>query len=176
MKKIFVIDDHPIVRTGIVRLLEQSPHLEVVGDVSDVAGARAFLSENQPDLVLLDILLDKASGLDLLKEIRALYPGCQVLVLSMMDALTYAQRVLKAGARGFVAKAQASISKVMQSPLGKRSEFNGSPDRDSLIQMRNDFIQDYKEIMRESGETFFKPPHPSLSGKKDQQIKGGALQ
>ena len=66
-----------------------------------------------------------------------------------------------------VAKAQASISKVLASPLAKRNETFGTPDRDSLMQMRNDFIQDYKEVMKESGETFFKPQHPSLSAQKD---------
>lgn len=78
-----------------------------------------------------------------------------------------------------VAKAQASISKVLQSPFGMRNNLAGSPGSikglsgayDSLDAMRQDFMNDYQRVMRESGETFFQPQHPSLSAQKDKQVE-----
>ena len=75
-----------------------------------------------------------------------------------------------------VARAQASISKVMRSPLGRRGDLLQTPGskNDSLDAMRNDFMNDYRDVIQQSGETFFKPDHPALSAQKDNQI-GGAL-
>lgn len=108
MKKLYLIDDHPIVRSGIIRMLERTPGINVIGEAGSIREAREFLSHYQPDLILLDILLENENGLEFLKELRANDPKVKVLILSMMEASTYAKRVLKAGAKGFVAKAQAT--------------------------------------------------------------------
>ena len=108
MKKIYLIDDHPIVRSGLIRMLERTPDMNVIGEAGCIGEAREFLSHHQPDLILLDILLENESGLEFLKELRANNSKDKVLILSMMEASTYAKRVLKAGANGFVAKAQAT--------------------------------------------------------------------
>jgi len=108
MHKIFIIDDHPIVRSGIIRLLERTPGMEICGEAGSIREAREFLAQKVPDLILLDILLENESGLDFLKELKANGSKAKVLVLSMMEASVYARRVLKAGAKGFVAKAQAT--------------------------------------------------------------------
>jgi DNA-binding NarL/FixJ family response regulator len=108
MQQIFIIDDHPIVRSGITLILENTPGIEIIGEAGTIPEAREFLSHQKPDLVLLDLFLEEQSGLEFLKELRANDPKVKVLILSMMEPSTYAKRVLKAGAKGFVAKAQAS--------------------------------------------------------------------
>ena len=104
MKKIFVIDDHPIVQQGLAQLLSTEVDLEVCGDVVGVKGALENVRVAQPDLVILDLYLDGLNGLDLIKDLRAFLPDLPVLIFSMHDELIYAQRALRAGARGYVMK------------------------------------------------------------------------
>lgn len=107
-KRIFIIDDHPIVRKGLVQLLEQEPDLVVCGEAADVREARAGLERLRPDGVILDLSLRDSDGLELIKEIRAKYGQMPVLVLSMHDETIYAERLLSAGANGYVMKQAAS--------------------------------------------------------------------
>lgn len=102
-----IIDDHPIVRQGLSRLIDQEDDLQVCGEASEVDEAKEILSSAVPDLVLLDLSLKNSNGMDLIKHIRSAYPEVYVLVLSLHDASAYADRVLQSGARGFVSKAEA---------------------------------------------------------------------
>lgn len=106
-RRIAIIDDHPIVRQGLARLIDQEEDLQVTGEASDVDEAKDLLSTRPLDLVLLDISLKSSNGIDLIKHIRTGYPEVLVLVLSLHDASAYADRVLQSGARGFVSKAEA---------------------------------------------------------------------
>lgn len=109
--RIVIVDDHPIVRHGVSRLLNREDDLCVSGEAEDVAGALKLLEEDLPDVVLVDLVLDGESGLDLIQVIRTRWPDLPVLVVSMHDAPDYLERVLKAGAQGFVNKKE-SIQKL----------------------------------------------------------------
>src|SRR4249920_3585424 len=95
-KSVFVVDDHPIVRQGLVQLIEQEPDLKVCGEAADVKEARASLSKIVPDIVILDLSLRDSDGLELVKDIRSKYAQLPVLVLSMHDESIYAERLLSA--------------------------------------------------------------------------------
>ncbi len=105
--RILIVDDHPIVREGLIKLIELEGDLAVVGEAETAAEARKAAEQLKPDLVILDITLREGNGLDLLKDLRVRCPKTAVLVLSMHDESIYAERVLKAGARGYLMKDQA---------------------------------------------------------------------
>lgn len=103
-KKIFVIDDHPIVQQGLTQLLEAEEGLELCGDVAGVKGALENVRALQPDLVVLDLYLDGLNGLGLIKDLHVFFPNLPILIFSMYDELVYAERALRAGAKGYVMK------------------------------------------------------------------------
>jgi DNA-binding NarL/FixJ family response regulator len=103
-RKIFIVEDHRVVRHGLVQIINQEPDLEICGEADDVSTALACLPELSPDLVLVDLSLGESSGLDLIKEITKSYPKLPVLVLSMHDEFLYGQRALQAGAKGYIMK------------------------------------------------------------------------
>jgi DNA-binding NarL/FixJ family response regulator len=105
-KKILVLDDHPITRHGLRELLSQEPDLCVCGEAESAASALAMLKSSEPDLVLADLTLVGKSGLEFIKDLRALHPAVVVLAVSMHDETIYAERVLKAGARGYIMKSE----------------------------------------------------------------------
>ncbi|MFT3697772.1 MAG: response regulator transcription factor [Kofleriaceae bacterium] len=104
MIRVIVVDDHPIVRRGFVSLLAHEADIEVCGDVGDAPAALAAVQELVPDVVLVDVSLGGASGIDLTRELKERVPRSQVLVVSMHDELLYADRSLRAGASGYVMK------------------------------------------------------------------------
>ena len=112
--RIFIVDDHPLVRSGLKALLEREPRLEVCGEAEDVAGAlaaittMAAMADSRPHLVLIDITLKQSNGLELVKEIGAKHPEVRILVISMHDEALYAVRALKAGAHGYIMKREAN--------------------------------------------------------------------
>jgi DNA-binding NarL/FixJ family response regulator len=103
-KKILIVDDHPMMRDGLAALITAQPDLVVCGQAADAREAMQAIESRWPDLVLMDISLPGKSGLETIKDIQALAPGLAVLVLSMHDEALYAERVLRAGARGYVMK------------------------------------------------------------------------
>ena len=103
-QRVLVVDDHPLFRAGLIGLVSQEPDLKVVGEAQSAAQALAAIDELKPDLTLLDIGLPDKSGLELLKDIRAMHPGMAVLIISMHDESLYAERVLRAGGRGYIMK------------------------------------------------------------------------
>jgi DNA-binding NarL/FixJ family response regulator len=103
-KRVYVVDDHPIVRQGLVQLVNGETDLEVVGQNDDPYAALREMREARPDLLLLDVSLKDADGLELLKELKAQGAEFPVLVLSMHDESLYAERALRAGARGYIQK------------------------------------------------------------------------
>ncbi len=107
-KSVFVIDDHPVVRDGYARLITNQPDLELAGETGDADMAMAMVEKSRPDLVLLDLSLKSGNGLELCKLINTQYPDIKVLVVSMHDETLYAERVLRAGADGYINKAEAT--------------------------------------------------------------------
>ncbi len=106
--RVLIVDDHPIVRQGLRRLIDQEEDLSVCGEAEDVKEARDAIQALSPDAVILDISLKNSDGVDLLKELRIRRLKTPVLVLSMHDESIYAERLLSAGANGYIMKQEAS--------------------------------------------------------------------
>jgi len=107
MKRILIVDDHPIMRRGLIQLLSLEPELHIHGDVGTAAEAVAICMTDPPDLVLADISLPDKNGLELIKDLRAINDQLRIIVVSMHEESLYAGRVLRAGARGYVMKEEA---------------------------------------------------------------------
>jgi len=102
--QILVVDDHPIVRQGLRRLIDQQKDLAVCGEAESLHEAEAAIRKLKPDLVIIDISLKHGDGIELVKDTRAKHPQLPILVLSMHDEVIYAERVLSAGANGYIMK------------------------------------------------------------------------
>ena len=105
-KRILLVDDHPLMRRGQADLLNREPDLEVCGEAGTAREAMEAIAKLKPDLALVDMALPDKDGLELIKDIQALHPGLPVLAMSMQDESLYAARVLRAGGRGYVMKAE----------------------------------------------------------------------
>ena len=105
--KVLIADDHGIVRSGLRMLLEREGDIDVVGEAADGATARDMAIRDRPDLAILDVKMPKLTGLQATREIKAQAPDVAVLILSMYDDERYLFEALKAGASGYVLKAQA---------------------------------------------------------------------
>jgi len=106
--KIFIVEDHPIFRDGISQLINKEDDMFVVGGCETSPECLKYLKDNQPDLIIVDITLKDSRGIELTKEIKKTYPALPVLILSMHEELIFADRVLKAGARGYMTKREAT--------------------------------------------------------------------
>ncbi len=102
--KILIVDDHPMMREGLGHLIANEPDLTICGEAEESTQAMRQIEEFRPDLVLSDLTLPGKSGLEMIKDIQTQYPEIKVLVISMHDEELYTERVLKAGARGYVMK------------------------------------------------------------------------
>lgn len=103
-QRIFIIDDHPLVRTGLKALIDAEQGLEIIGETACFQGAVDKVHQMQPDLIILDLSLPDGSGYVLLKDLRAAGITAPALVLSMHAENSFAERALKAGARGYIMK------------------------------------------------------------------------
>jgi DNA-binding NarL/FixJ family response regulator len=107
-KRILVVDDHPLVREWLANLIHQQPDLAVCGETVSAPTTLSSITTTQPDLVIVDINLENSSGIALIKDLKKLHPEIPVLVLSMHDESLYAERVFRAGARGYVHKRETA--------------------------------------------------------------------
>lgn len=107
-RSVLIVDDHPIVRQGLSQLINAEDDLEVCGDAATVEEALQSLAESYPDVVIVDLSLAHSDGLELIKEIRSETRHLPVLVLSMHDENMYAERLLSAGANGYIMKQAAA--------------------------------------------------------------------
>ena len=144
-KKIFIVDDHPMMREGLRGILIREADLTICGEAENARKALEQLAAATPDLVLLDITMPGKSGLELVKDLRALYPDLKLLTISMHEESLYAERVLRAGARGYITKhqppdelikairqvlaGQIYVSREMSETLLQR--FTGAPQKSS---------------------------------------------
>ena len=103
-KRVFIVDDHPIVRDGLITIINHEKDLAVCGEADEPQEALKAISELRPDVVIVDITLKNSDGIELTKSLKARYPTLPVIVLSIHDELTYAERALRAGARGYLMK------------------------------------------------------------------------
>lgn len=109
-RRIFLVDDHPLVREGLTNLINEQNDLIVCGEAEDSAGAITGIEKARPDVALVDISLKNESGLELVKNLESQFPLVALVVLSMHDEALYAERALRAGARGYVMKRESSKS------------------------------------------------------------------
>lgn len=103
-KKILIVDDHPMMRDGLRQLIANEPDLEVCGEADDAPDALEIAENFKPDIAVVDITLRTTNGLELIKDLKIRSPGTAVLALSMHDESLYAERVLRAGGRGYIMK------------------------------------------------------------------------
>src|SRR5213595_3890608 len=109
-RRVFIVDDHPLVRDGLANFINQQADLAVCGEAEDSAGAIAGIESCRPDVALIDISLKNESGLELVKTLQAQFPEVALIVLSMHDEALYAERALHAGASGYVMKRETTKS------------------------------------------------------------------
>jgi DNA-binding NarL/FixJ family response regulator len=111
--KVFLVDDHPLVREWLSQLIQREGDLAVCGEAEDTQEALEKIEETKPDIVVADISLKSTHGLELVKDLQARLPSLPVLVLSMHDESLYTERVLRAGAKGYITKQEAT-KKILQ--------------------------------------------------------------
>jgi DNA-binding NarL/FixJ family response regulator len=106
--KILLVDDHPLVREWLANLINEEPDFEVCGQAGSAREALGLIGKLLPRIAVVDISLEDGSGLELIKDVRALHPKVDVIVLSMHDEMLYAERAMRAGAAGYVMKREAT--------------------------------------------------------------------
>ena len=121
-KRILLVDDHPVLRKGLARLIDSKEEFVVCGEASTAVDAMALIRELEPHLVIVDIGLPGTSGIELTKTIRAEFPKLPVLILSMHEEALYATRALRAGAMGYIVKQDAidNIANALRDALNGR--------------------------------------------------------
>lgn len=105
---VFIVDDHPLVRQGLKMLVDMQGDLKTAGEAADAQQALVGIADSKPDLAIIDLSLKGTDGLELTKALRKRHPRLAVLILSMYDEAIYAERALKAGARGYIMKREAN--------------------------------------------------------------------
>jgi DNA-binding NarL/FixJ family response regulator len=111
--RVLIVDDHPVVRRGLAALISEVPDLEVCGEAADAVEALRLVDAEKPDVAVIDISLKDGHGIDLIEQIRCRNPNVRMLVSSMHEETLYAERVLRAGAMGYVNK-QETIDRLVE--------------------------------------------------------------
>jgi DNA-binding NarL/FixJ family response regulator len=112
-RRILLVDDHPMTREGLAAIINRQPDLEVCGEANNPAEAMSALSKIKPDLIVTDMTMPGRSGIEFIKDVHAMLPHLPLLVLSMHDEMLFAERALRAGARGYLMK-DAGSAKVLE--------------------------------------------------------------
>jgi DNA-binding NarL/FixJ family response regulator len=110
--RILIVDDHPLVRLSLREFIRREKDLEVCGEAEDREQALAAAESTKPHLAIIDLTLKSSNGMELIKDMRDRHPDVQILVLSMHDETIHAERAIRAGARGYITKQEAT-TKVM---------------------------------------------------------------
>ena len=105
--RVLIVDDHPVVRYGLLQLLSSEPDFEVCGEAASAQEALALVNQRKPDIAVVDISLQGTNGIELIKQIHAVHPEARILVSSMHDETLFAERALRAGASGYINKQMA---------------------------------------------------------------------
>ena len=147
--RIIIVDDHPLIRQGLAQLINSRPTLSVIGEADSASAGIEMVRKNKPDLVILDLSLAKADGLEVVKQLKSELPNLPVLVISMHEESVYAERVLRAGARGYVMKREPS-EKIFQAieTLLRGELFVSERIKQDMLQ----FSTSGKRISHEGGE------------------------
>lgn len=138
-RKVLIVDDHPLLRDGLARVINQQADLVVCGEAADARGGLAAVAKLRPDVAIVDLTMDDGNGLDLIKDLHARDSQLPILVLSMHHEDLYAERAVRAGARGYVMKREpvghviAALRKVLEGHMALSEEIVSrllvAPDR-----------------------------------------------
>lgn len=153
--KVIIVDDHSIVRAGLVKILKDEPDIEVIAEADGYESLFSFLKMNEPDIVLLDISMNGKNGLEILKEIKLKYPRVKPLMLSMYPGELYAVRTIRLGAVGYITKESATDQLVQAI---RQVHITGKYITPSLAE----WLVDSLEVIGS------KPPHEKLSNRELQ--------
>lgn len=148
-RKILIVDDHQILRRGLAMLINMEPDLEVCGEAEDVPGGIDAVAKTCPDLVLTDISLKKSDGIQLIKQLNAEYPHLPLLAISMHDESIYAERALRAGARGYITKqvAEEKIIEAIQQVFSGKIYLNESASDQVMQRLLNSDKKDVPSLL-----------------------------
>jgi DNA-binding NarL/FixJ family response regulator len=108
--RVLLVDDHPVMRQGMAAMINEEPDLVVCGEADGVRTALVAAAQTNPDVALVDLSVADGDGLELIRDLKNRFPDLRSLVLSMFDETVYAERALRAGARGYVMKAEAATT------------------------------------------------------------------
>ena len=128
-RRVFLVDDHPLVREWLTTLINQQTDLAVCGEAGDAPEALSAIAKLQPEAAVIDVTLASGSGIELIKDLRRCCPRLAIVVLSMHDEALYAERAMRAGARGYVTKREttkkivAAIRKVLEGGIYASEHF-----------------------------------------------------
>jgi len=166
--RIFLVDDHPLVREWLGNLIHQQADLDVCGEADAAGPALEAIAKLKPDIVIVDIALKDGSGLELLRNLKAVRPAMPSVVLSMHDEQLYAERALRAGARGYIMKREATknvIEAIRQVREGKlylserlkvlfsEKFLGGAPTEGSPVEQLSDRELEVFELLGQGCET-----------------------
>ena len=140
---VIIVDDHPLFSRGLAQLIENQKDYKVIGMAKDRNEALSLLDKETPDLAIVDLNLGQEDGLELIKDILIIHPHTKILVLSMHDERFYAERALKAGAKGYIMKAEAETQVINAIKTVTNGEIYLSDEEKKRI----------KELSRGSSET-----------------------
>ena len=147
IKKIMIVDDHAIVRQGITLLIEQEDDMQVCCSTADSRSALTLYEKHLPQLAIIDITLKESDGLDLIKSLHLRHPQLLVLVLSMHDENIFAERALKAGAKGYIMKHEGTevlikaIRQILNGQIFVSERMNTRLLENSLLGKKNAYTQ-----------------------------------
>jgi DNA-binding NarL/FixJ family response regulator len=160
--RVMLVDDHPLVRRGLAEVIGREPDLETCGEAGDVAEALTEVERTKPDIVVIDLTLRTGHGIELLEKLKTRDPSLKTLVSSMHDETLFAERVLRAGARGYITKQEAPealvrairqvlrgelyLSPRMTSRLLNRVVVGGSTQEDPVQNLSNREVEVYEMI------------------------------
>src|SRR5438067_4964597 len=136
-KRVLVVDDHPLLREGLSQVFNRQDDFAVCAEAATPAEAKSALLEKKPDVIVLDLMLGNADGIELIKALKALEPSAAILVISLHDEGVYAERALRAGALGYIMKEQATEQVLAAARAVVRGEIYLSPKMNtSLLRQR----------------------------------------
>ncbi len=136
LSKVYIVDDHPLVREWLTNLVDRQDGLSVCGEAGSVEQAMKGIGKTNPDIAIVDISLSDGSGLDVVRNIRALYPATAVIVLSMHDERLYAERSFRAGARGYIMKRETTSNIIAAIRDVLDGKIHLSPQMDAALSTR----------------------------------------
>jgi len=156
--RILIVEDHPLMREGLIALLSQQRDFVICGEASGVAEARRLVATARPDGAIIDLMLSDGSGIELIKELKTSSPNVKLLTLSMQDESLYAERAMRAGAAGFVNKCEASCTIIQAVRTVLAGKLYLSPNMTELV-MQRAFV---------SGADLSRPPIDQLTNREMQ--------